>query len=79
MSEPLPEPITLSPEQLEQLAEKIAIQIARYLPSYLLYRDPPVVPAGSVPPPPGVVTNSETNVVQMEATTATGVDVETIL
>lgn len=79
MSEPIPNPVILSDEQMDQLAEKVAVQLARYLPTYLLYRDPPVVPAGSVVAPQGVVVTSQDNVYEVEAKTATGVDVQTIL
>lgn len=55
MSEPVPTPVTLSDEQLEELA----IRVAKYLPSYLIYRSAPTVPAGSVVPPEGVIQSSE--------------------
>lgn len=75
MSEPIPQPVNLSPDQLEQLA----IQVARYLPSYLLYRDPPVVPTGSVVPPEGAVVASEPVSEILSVTTVSGVSAETIL
>lgn len=64
MSEPIPQPVTLTDEQLEDLA----IRIARYLPSYLVYRSNPNVPAGSVVPPEGTVVSSEDNIQLVPAT-----------
>lgn len=40
--------LTLTPDQLDQLAAKLA----ELLPAYLIYRDPPVVPVWEVPAPP---------------------------
>lgn len=40
-------PVTLTDTQLDALAAKLAA----LLPTFLIYRDPPVVPIGSVPPP----------------------------
>lgn len=40
-------PVTLTDAQLDALAAKLAA----LLPTFLIYRDPPVVPIGSVPPP----------------------------
>lgn len=62
MSEPVPQ-VMISDEQLE----KLAVEIARYLPTYLLYRDPPVVPVGSVTPPEGAI--QQTPQVVAEVTT----------